>query len=330
MTDEDAGHVGDGVRRPGRQHADGDAEVAARARAAGGPGGDIRSTVPLCPRPAECPVRSGRMTMVPVVWAPGSDAHRVLSGVWCGVSIEADELPERGHVLLDACRELRALRSTTPPTTDWTRWPPSTTPASSPCWRPRTSGGWPTVTSRTPGRRTPSRTGSPRWPAGGAAIRERPAATIRAELGRYAMDTMTPIGDGTWEGAKAASDAAATAADLVLGRVAAAYAICRPPGHHAGPGFFGGSCYLNNAAVAAARLRRGGVAPRGHGRHRRPPRQRHPGLLLGRPRGVLRVRARRSRRGLVPAHRRLRGRGRCLRDHPQRPRLAGHRGRRAG
>ena len=45
---------------------------------------------------------------------------------------------------------------------------------------------------------------------------ERPAATIRAELGRYAMDTMTPIGDGTWEGAKAASDAAATAADLVL------------------------------------------------------------------------------------------------------------------
>ena len=39
----------------------------------------------------------------------------------------------------------------------------------------------------------------------------------------------------------------------------AAYAICRPPGHHAGPAFFGGSCYLNNAAVAAARLRRGGV-----------------------------------------------------------------------
>ncbi len=88
---------------------------------------------------------------------------------------------------------------------------------------------------------------------------DRPAATIRAELGRYAMDTMTPIGAGTWAGAKAASDAAATAADLVLGGARAAYAICRPPGHHAGPAFFGGSCYLNNAAVAAAALRAGGA-----------------------------------------------------------------------
>jgi acetoin utilization deacetylase AcuC-like enzyme len=88
---------------------------------------------------------------------------------------------------------------------------------------------------------------------------QRPAATIRAELGRFAMDTMTPIGDGTWEGAKAASDAAATAADLVLAGSRSSYAICRPPGHHAGPAFFGGSCYLNNAAVAATTLRRGGV-----------------------------------------------------------------------
>ena len=39
----------------------------------------------------------------------------------------------------------------------------------------------------------------------------------------------------------------------------AAYAVCRPPGHHAGPAFFGGSCYLNNAAVAAAHLRAGGM-----------------------------------------------------------------------
>ena len=38
-----------------------------------------------------------------------------------------------------------------------------------------------------------------------------------------------------------------------------AYAVCRPPGHHAGPAFFGGSCYLNNAAVAAAQLRANGL-----------------------------------------------------------------------
>jgi acetoin utilization deacetylase AcuC-like enzyme len=74
------------------------------------------------------------------------------------------------------------------------------------------------------------------------------------------MDTMTPIGEGTWEGAKAASDAAATAADLVLAGSSSAYAICRPPGHHAGPDFFGGSCYLNNSAVAARRLRLGGAS----------------------------------------------------------------------
>ena len=49
--------------------------------------------------------------------------------------------------------------------------------------------------------------------------RRRGAATIRAEIGFYAMDTMTCIGEGTWTGAKAAADAAATAADLVADRV---------------------------------------------------------------------------------------------------------------
>ena len=66
---------------------------------------------------------------------------------------------------------------------------------------------------------------------------------------------MTLIGPGTWEAARAAVDAAVTAADLVLGGEPAAYACCRPPGHHATRGGFGGSCYLNNAAAAAARLR---------------------------------------------------------------------------
>lgn len=90
--------------------------------------------------------------------------------------------------------------------------------------------------------------------------RARGATTIRAEIGFYAMDTMTCIGEGTWIGAKAATDAAATAADLVAGGARAAYAICRPPGHHSGPAFFGGSCYLNNAAVAAATVRAAGGA----------------------------------------------------------------------
>ena len=43
---------------------------------------------------------------------------------------------------------------------------------------------------------------------------------------------MTLIGPGTWEAARAAADAALTAADLVLAGERAAYACCRPPGHH--------------------------------------------------------------------------------------------------
>ncbi len=72
---------------------------------------------------------------------------------------------------------------------------------------------------------------------------------------------MTLIGPGTWEAARAAVDTAATAADLVLGGARAAYALCRPPGHHVTRACFGGSCYLNNTAAAAARLHEG----TGHG-----------------------------------------------------------------
>jgi acetoin utilization deacetylase AcuC-like enzyme len=80
-------------------------------------------------------------------------------------------------------------------------------------------------------------------------------AAISARAGRFAYDTMTLIGPGTWEAARAAAATAVRAADLVLGGEPAAYACCRPPGHHATRASFGGSCYLNNAAVAAARLR---------------------------------------------------------------------------
>ena len=81
---------------------------------------------------------------------------------------------------------------------------------------------------------------------------------VHARAGRYAFDTMTPVGPHTWESARAAVDCALTAADLVLGGRSSAYALCRPPGHHVTRSAYGGSCYLNNAAVAAEALRRGG------------------------------------------------------------------------
>jgi acetoin utilization deacetylase AcuC-like enzyme len=88
--------------------------------------------------------------------------------------------------------------------------------------------------------------------------RGRRPATIRAELGLYAMDTMTLISAGTFDAACAAVHAAVHAADLVSGGEPAAYAAVRPPGHHAGPSYFGGSCYFNSAAAAAQRLRDAG------------------------------------------------------------------------
>ena len=73
------------------------------------------------------------------------------------------------------------------------------------------------------------------------------------------MDTMSLISEGTFDAACSAVDAAVHAGDLVLDGQRAAYAAVRPPGHHAGPAFYGGSCYFNNAAAAAQRLRDGGV-----------------------------------------------------------------------
>jgi acetoin utilization deacetylase AcuC-like enzyme len=91
----------------------------------------------------------------------------------------------------------------------------------------------------------------------GQPLRSPPA--LHGRLGRFCYDTMTLVGPGTWRAVRAAADAALTAADLVAGGARAAYALCRPPGHHAGPAGYGGSCYLNNAAIAAQALRQAGA-----------------------------------------------------------------------
>jgi len=83
---------------------------------------------------------------------------------------------------------------------------------------------------------------------------------IHGRAGRFAYDTMTLVGPGTWEAARGAVDAALTAVDHVMsGGGPVAYALCRPPGHHVTRDGYGGSCYLNNAAVAANSLREQGM-----------------------------------------------------------------------
>ncbi|MFZ5782442.1 MAG: histone deacetylase family protein [Pseudomonadota bacterium] len=85
-----------------------------------------------------------------------------------------------------------------------------------------------------------------------------PATYPKALAGRagwHQVDLACPIGPHTWEAALAASESAATAADLVLEGEREVYALCRPPGHHAYADMAGGFCFLNNTAIAAERLR---------------------------------------------------------------------------
>jgi acetoin utilization deacetylase AcuC-like enzyme len=92
-----------------------------------------------------------------------------------------------------------------------------------------------------------------------AGLPARPAVAIHADAGRFAYDTMTLVGPGSFAAILAAVDCAAAAAILVGDGAPLAYALSRPPGHHATPAGYGGSCYLNNAAVAAETLRAGGA-----------------------------------------------------------------------
>jgi len=75
--------------------------------------------------------------------------------------------------------------------------------------------------------------------------------------GYYAFGWGTPILEGTWQAAYWAAQCALSAADLVRAGERTAYALCRPPGHHAAADLFGGFCYLNNAAIAARHLQAG-------------------------------------------------------------------------
>jgi acetoin utilization deacetylase AcuC-like enzyme len=78
-----------------------------------------------------------------------------------------------------------------------------------------------------------------------------PLDRIDARLGRYGYDTCTPIAEGTWTAVYWSAQSALSALDTVLTGARAAFALCRPPGHHAGADYFGGYCLLNTAAIAA-------------------------------------------------------------------------------
>lgn len=82
---------------------------------------------------------------------------------------------------------------------------------------------------------------------------------IDAKLGFYSYDAATPIAEGTWEASYWSAQTALTALAAILDSEArTSFALCRPPGHHAGRDYCGGYCYLNNTAIAAERARQAG------------------------------------------------------------------------
>jgi acetoin utilization deacetylase AcuC-like enzyme len=96
------------------------------------------------------------------------------------------------------------------------------------------------------------------WRAPGmvdASSPEKEPLTIDGKLGFWSFDAGCAMVAGSWEAIKASHDVALSAAGLVAGGERAAYALCRPPGHHAGSTFMGGYCFINNAAVAAEAFR---------------------------------------------------------------------------
>jgi acetoin utilization deacetylase AcuC-like enzyme len=189
----------------------------------------------------------------PVVWSDSHRLHEPGGEIWVGVRTPGTEVPERAERIRAALADAGARFVDAPGAADdalLAVHDRALLDHLEGAWRDWEQAGL----TRDPGQ---DRVVPYLFPHPGlfAGVEPALATSATARAGQFAYDTMTLIGPGTWEAARAAVGAAATAADLVLAGERAAYALCRPPGHHVTRSCFGGSCYLNNAAVAAARLR---------------------------------------------------------------------------
>ncbi|MFC0342049.1 histone deacetylase family protein [Paracoccus niistensis] len=82
-----------------------------------------------------------------------------------------------------------------------------------------------------------------------------PTDHLIAQAGYYLGDLAVPLGEFTWISALRSTHSATAAADAVVAGERAAYALCRPSGHHCRADRASGFCYMNNSAIAAERLR---------------------------------------------------------------------------
>ncbi|HEX9031934.1 MAG TPA: histone deacetylase family protein [Streptosporangiaceae bacterium] len=194
---------------------------------------------------------------LPVVWSDECLRHEPAGEVWLGVWEAGTEVPERATVLLEALTGAGGMVTRAQPHDDEALLrvhDAGLVEHLATIWRQWEDGGYVREHGRT--RVVPYVFPTPGL-LGDLPMRSPAAAHGRA--GRYCYDTMTLVGPGSWEAIRAAADAALTAADLVRAGARTAYALCRPPGHHVTAAAYGGSCYLNNAAIAAQALRGSGA-----------------------------------------------------------------------
>ncbi len=193
----------------------------------------------------------------PVVWSDTCLEHKPSGEVWVGVTIAGSELPERATVIRQCLAQAGAPQVDASPHDDAV------------LRRVHDAGmlhflehgldEW--VAAGFPDDPGQDRVVPYVFPTEAllSGLPLRLPAAVHGRAGTYAYDTMTLVGPGTWVAARGAVDAALTAVDLVTsGSHQNAYALCRPPGHHATRSGYGGSCYLNNAGVAAEGLRQAG------------------------------------------------------------------------
>ena len=196
---------------------------------------------------------------LPVVWSDRHRLHEPGGEVWVGVRTPGTELPERAERIREALSGQGASFVHAEPQPDEAATSvhdPALVAYLARAWEDWEASGL----TEDPGQDRVVPYLFPH-PALFSDRLPRTATAMSARAGQFAYDTMTLIGPGTWAAARGALDAAVTAADLVLAGAPVAYACCRPPGHHVTRFCFGGSCYLNNAAAAAARLRTAGPRP---------------------------------------------------------------------
>ena len=185
-------------------------------------------------------------------------AHAARQEMFRGRMVDSHEVPQRLEYVLDALRRhpLGALRE---PEVDDVALQHALQRVHTPAYLEFLQQAWTSWVELDPG--NAERDALPSvWPLARAdAFRsDAPTRHFAARLGMHAFDSGTALTRGTWVAARAGAACALAAARELLGGGRSAFALTRPPGHHAGPDYFGGYCFVNNAALAAQALRDGG------------------------------------------------------------------------